>query len=176
MVIAVALIAVTVHAVLRGGIRLVRGLLDAGQERLVIGTVVRRRTWPHRRGTEEVEVHWIAVDDGTTEHLRAYVVRAPLAMPVQQDDVVELTASPYLGFVRSVRVTTPAPALAPPQSLDQLRGPPVLPPLHWTERLDSPGAAGAEDDSPDAPAGTPLGAAALARQLQRLFAAIGTRR
>src|SRR6478609_1971821 len=48
---AVALAAIAVHAVVRGGVRLGRGLLDAGQERLVQGTVVRRRTWPRRRGT-----------------------------------------------------------------------------------------------------------------------------
>jgi hypothetical protein len=154
----------------------VRGLLDAGQERLVIGTVVRRRTWPRRRGTEEVEVHWIAVDDGRTDRMRAYVVRASVAAPIHQDDQVELTASPYLGFVRSVRVTAPAPALPPAPELDELSGPRVLPPVHWTERLDSPGAPGVEDDSAQSPDGLPLGTAALARQLQRLFAAIGTRR
>jgi hypothetical protein len=176
VIIAVALIALAVHAVVRGGTRLVRGLLDAGQELLVVGTVVRRRTWPRRRGTEEIEVHWIAVDDGSGDHVRAFVVRAPLAAPVQQDDLVELRATPYLGFVRSVRVTTPAPAPAPPAPLDQLRGPPVLPPVHWIERLDAAGGPGVEDDSAGVPIGSPLGAAALARQLQRLFAAIGTRR
>ena len=48
------------------------------------GTVVRRRTWPRRRGTEEVQVHWIAVDDGSTDHIRAFVVRAPLAAGLRQ--------------------------------------------------------------------------------------------
>jgi len=141
----------------------------------VIGTVVRRRTWPRRRGTEEVQVHWIAVDDGRTDDLRAFVVRADVATPVQQDDQVELVVTPYLGFVRSARVSRPAPAPAPPVPLDQLPGARSLPPVHWTERLGTPGTASAEDDTRP-PVGLPMGAAALARQLQRLFAAMGTRR
>jgi hypothetical protein len=47
--------------------------------------------------------------------------------------------------------------------------------VHWTERLGTPGAPAVEDDA-DEPVGLPIGAAALARQLQRLFAALGTRR
>jgi len=175
VVLAVALAAIAVHAVVLGGVRLGRGLLDAGQERLVQGTVVRRRTWPRRRGTEEVQVHWVAVDDGSTDRVRAYVVRAPIATGLQQDDQVELSATRYLGFVRSARVTVPAPTLAPPRPVDQLPGPPALPPVHWTERLGTPGAPAVEDDA-DEPVGLPIGAAALARQLQRLFAAMGTRR
>jgi hypothetical protein len=175
VVIVVALIAIALHAVVRGGVRLVRGLLDAGRDELIIGTVVRRRTWPRRRGTEEVQVHWIAVDDGRTDDLRAFVVRADVATAVLQDDQVEVVATPYLGFVRSARVTRPAPAPPPPVPLDQLPGPRPLPPVHWTERLGTPGTASVEDDARP-PVGLPIGAAALARQLQRLFAAMGARR
>ena len=175
VVIAVALIAVALNAIVRGGVRLVRGLFDAGREEMVIGTVVRRRTWPRQRGTEEVQVDWIAVDDGSTDRVRAFVVRAPLAATVHQDDEVELMATPFLGFVRSVRVTRRTPPLPPPVPVEQLPGPPLLPPVHWTERLDSPGAPGVEEDAP-LPVGASLGAAALARQLQRLFAAMAARR
>jgi len=102
-------------------------------------------------------------------------VRAPIATGLQQDDQIELSVTRYLGFVRSARVTVPAPALAPPRPVEQLSGPPALPPVHWTERLGTPGAPAVEDDA-DEPVGLPIGAAALARQLQRLFAAMGTRR
>jgi hypothetical protein len=176
VLIAVVLSVIALNAIVRGGVRLVRGLVDAGRERVVIGTVVRRRTWPRQRGTEEVQVHWIAVDDGTSDELRAYIVRAPLAAPILQDDEVALTATPFLGFVQSVRVTKSAPPLPPALPVDQLPGPPLLPPVHWTDRPGIPGGIGAEDDAPRLPVGASLGAAGLARQLQRLFAAMGARR
>jgi hypothetical protein len=131
----VVLVAITINAVRRGAIRMVRGLLDAGREEFVRGTVVRRRTWPRQRGTESVEVHWIAVDDGTSERIRAFVARPGLAALVHQDDQVELGVTPFLGFVRTATVTANAPELRAPQAVDQLTGPTTLPPVHWIERL-----------------------------------------
>jgi hypothetical protein len=133
--IVVVLLAITINAVGRGVIRLVRGLLDAGREERVRGMVVRRRTWPRQRGTESVEVHWIAVDDGTTERIRAFVARPGLAALVHQDDEVELGVTPFLGFVRTATVTANAPALPAPQAVDQLTGPTALPPVHWIEQF-----------------------------------------
>src|SRR5262249_62064469 len=65
--IVVVLVAITLNALTRGLIRLVRGLLDAGREDVVRGTVVRRRTWPRQRGTESVEINWVACGDGPSE-------------------------------------------------------------------------------------------------------------
>jgi hypothetical protein len=113
---------------------LVRGLLDAGREEVVRGTVVRRRTWPRQRGTESVEINWIAVDDGTSERIRAFVVRPGLAALIRQDDTVEVGVTPYLGYVRYAAVTANAPELAPPRPVDQLSPPVPLPPVHWIER------------------------------------------
>ncbi len=128
------------------------------------------------RGTEQVEVHWVAVDDGTTDHLRAFIVRPTLAATVHQDDEVELGVTPFLGFVRSARVIAPARPLPPPQALDQLPPPRLVAPLHWTERPEMAGAPGAEDEGPRRRTDVPLVTAVLARQIQRLFAAVGTRR
>jgi Predicted membrane protein (DUF2207) len=132
--IVVTLFAITVLAARRGLIRLARGLLDAGREEVMRGTVVRRRTWPRQRGTESDEVHWIAVDDGTGERIQAFVARPGLATLVRQDDEVELGVTPFLGFVRAARVTANAPELPAPQPIDQLPGPTPLPPVHWIER------------------------------------------
>jgi Predicted membrane protein (DUF2207) len=176
MVIGVVLLAIALNAIVRGMVRLGRGLLDAGRENFISGTVVRRRTWPHQRGTEQLEVDWVAIDDGTSDHLRAFVVRPSLAASLHQDDEVELSVTPFLGFVRSARVTTPARTLPPPQLVDQLPGPRLLPPVHWTERVGAPGVAGVEDEGPRCPTDVPIVTAVLARQIQRLFAAIGARR
>jgi hypothetical protein len=137
--IAIVLVAITIHALRRGVLRMVRGLLDAGREDAVRGTVVRRRTWPRQRGTESVEVHWIAVDDGSTDTIRAFIVRPSLARSIRQDDEVELAITPFLGFVRSATVTAAAPALAPARLVDQIVGPTPLPPVHWIELLESNG-------------------------------------
>ena len=131
--IVVVLAAITINALTRGLVRLVRGLLDAGREEAVRGTVVRRRTWPRQRGTESVEVDWIAVDDGSGNRIRALVARPGLAALIRQDDEVELAVTPYLGYVRHATVTASAPPLAPPVPLDQLAPPVPLPPVHWIE-------------------------------------------
>jgi hypothetical protein len=130
----VLLVIVTINALARGVVRLVRGLLDAGREEFVRGTVVRRRTWPRQRGTESVEINWIAVDDGRSERIRAFVARPGVAALVRQDDEVELGVTPFLGFVRTARVTANAPVLPPPVPIEELTLPAPLPPVHWIER------------------------------------------
>jgi hypothetical protein len=132
--IVVVLVIVTVNALTRGVVRLVRGLVDAGREEFVRGTVVRRRTWPRQRGTESVEINWVAVDDGRSERIRAYVARPGVAALVRQDDEVELGVTPFLGFVRAARVTANAPVLPPPVPVEELTLPAPLPPVHWIER------------------------------------------
>jgi hypothetical protein len=166
LLIAAALVAIALNALLRGGVRLARGLLDAGRERIVTGTVVRRRTWPKQRGTEQVEIDWVAVDEGAEDELRAFIVRPALAAGLHQDDVVELTVTPFLGFVRTARVLTPAPTLPPPRPIDQLPGPKLLPPVHWSERLGSTNGVDGDDSLP---AGVPMLTGLLARPLQRLL-------
>ena len=172
--IVVALVAITVNAAWRGMLRLGRGLFDAGREELVRGTVVRRRTWPRHRSGERVDVHWVAVDDGSVDEIRALALRPTLAGPIHQGDEVELEVSPVLGFVRTARVTASAPPLPPPRAIEDLPTPTQLPPVHWTQKLDAPDPAA--DDGPGTAADVPALTAALARQLQRLFAALGTRR
>ncbi len=136
--IAIALLAVTILAVRRGLIRLARGLIDAGREDLIRGTVVRRRTWPRARGTETVETEWIAVDDGTSDEVRAFVARGPVVAQIQQGDKVQLRVTPSLGFLRDATVVRAAPPLPPARDVDELEGPSRLPPVHWIERLDAP--------------------------------------
>jgi hypothetical protein len=174
LLIVAVLVAIALNAIFRGGVRLARGLLDAGRERIVTGTVVRRRTWPKQRGTEQVELNWVAVDDGTENELRAFVVRPTLAAAIHQDDIVELTVTPFLGFVRTVNVLAPAPPLPPPRPIDQLSGPQPLPPVHWSERLTPPTNGAAADMQ--LPAGTPMLTGLLARPLQRLLLAKSVRR
>jgi hypothetical protein len=135
--IALVLVAITVLALRRGVLRLARGLVDAGREQFVRGTVVRRRTWPRQRGTETVHVDWIAVDDGSSDELRAYAMRPTVAASLAQGDQVELEVTPYLGFVRTARVVVPAPELPPVRPVAELPGPKTLPPVHWLEEMQN---------------------------------------
>jgi hypothetical protein len=161
--IVVVLVAITINALTRGLIRLVRGLLDAGREDVVRGTVVRRRTWPRQRGTESVEINWVAVDNGTSERIRAFVVRPGLAALIRQDDTVEVGVTPYLGYVRYAAVTENAPELPPPLPVDQLSAPVPLPPVHWIERY----AAAQGNGNGNGHAPTAGGADALLQRLRR---------
>ena len=118
----------------------------------------------------------MAVDAGSSDHLRAVIVRPQLAAGIHQGDEVELTITPFLGFVRSAKVAAAARPLPPPEPVSQLPGPKPLPPVHWTERPGAPGVGGVEDEGPRSAADVPAITAALARQLQRLLATKSMRR
>jgi hypothetical protein len=150
----------------RGLVRLGRGLLDLRRNETVSGLVVRRRTWPRSRSGQDVDVHWVAIDDGTSSALRAYAVDPRLARPMHQGDRVEMVVTPALGFVRTADVLSAAEPLPPPRPLADLPGPSPLPPVHWIERLD--GDTGTAEDA--TPADVTALTAALARQIERLRA------
>lgn len=97
----VVLVAVTVRALTM----LVFGLLDLGRARDVEGLVLRLRT----RGSES-KTTFVAVDDGSADHLRAWVPRS-LPAGLHQGCWVRVEVSPNLGFVRSLEVV-PEPAAA----------------------------------------------------------------
>jgi hypothetical protein len=175
-VIVLALGVIVVHAVVRGVVRLVRGLLDAPADQTITGLVVRRRTWPRRRSGQDVEVHWVAVDNATTDRIRALAMPAALAAGIHQGDRVEVVATPYLGYARSARVVEAAAPLPPPRRVDQLPAPVVLPPVHWTERVGAPGIPSAQSDDPDTPSDVSVLTAALARQIEKLRAALASAR
>ena len=103
-------------------------------------------------------------------------MRPALAATVHQDDEVELGVTPFLGFVRSARVIAPARPLPPPRALEELPPPKLVAPVHWTDRPEMAGVTAADDEGPRSPADVPLVTALLARQIQRLFAAMGARR
>jgi hypothetical protein len=130
------LAAVTINALLRGGVRLLRGVADAGRSRTLAGLVVRRRTWPGRRSESPLE-HWVAVDGGSSDRISAFRVRPVVGQYVKQGDEVRLRVSPFLGFVRSAEIVAPAAPLPPARSIDQLPGPTFLPPVPWYDRPSS---------------------------------------
>jgi hypothetical protein len=165
--IVVALAVVTLNALARGGLRLLRGLADAHRSRTITGLVLRQRTWPTRRSDQQE--HWVAVDDGSTDRVAAFRVRPVVAERLHQGDVVSVRVSPFLGFVRSAEIVTAAVPLPAPRPIDQLPGPTFLPPVHWSERPGAPGMGGSAAEEAPVAAATP--SEALARQLVRLFSA-----
>jgi hypothetical protein len=101
LLVTVVLLAVTVRALTM----LVLGGLDLGRARDVQGLVLRLRTRGSKSKTTSV-----AVDDGSTDHLRAWVPRT-LPAGLRQGCWVRVKVSPNLGFVRSLEVV-PEPAEA----------------------------------------------------------------
>jgi hypothetical protein len=169
-VVAIVLVLVALNAVYRGVFRFVRGLADLSGTARHSGPVVRRRTWPSSHAGERVDVNWVAVDEGTSDRIRAVVVRPAMALRINQGDEVELQATRYLGFVKTIRVLQAAAPLPPPVRLDELPGPTPLPPVHWSERPGAPGVGELALTEDERPAGTGALTAALARQLEKLIA------
>jgi len=78
---------------------LLAALGDLGRSREVRGEVVRLR----RRGDRDRPEHYIAVDEGTNDRLRAWRVSPALIAGIGEGDEVAVTVSPNLGHVSAVR-------------------------------------------------------------------------
>ena len=128
-VVTAALLWLTGNAIRRGVLPLVRGITDAGRYRPVHGLVVRKRTFHRTQGERVIVERYLAVDDGTTDDLDAWLVPAALADPVDQGDEVRLEVTKRLGYVRVLQEVVKPPPPLPPPSIDELAPPPApLPP------------------------------------------------
>jgi hypothetical protein len=68
----------------------------------VTGQILRLRT----RGSDDKKRHYVAVDDGASPTIRAWLVKPELYAPLRQDQVVTATLTPHLRYVRSIRALT----------------------------------------------------------------------
>lgn len=110
---------------------LVFGLLDVGRANTVEGRLLRLR---RREENDSGVVTHVAVDDGTADHVRAWIPRtSPLGLV--QGRHVRAVVSPRLGFVRSLEViaasrtadhNTPTDASAPGRTRTIAAGPAAI--------------------------------------------------
>jgi hypothetical protein len=101
------LLALVVPAVVAAGgtVFALRAAADLFSSKQVTGEVVRLRT--SLSEGEETE-HYVAVDDGTSPEVRAWLVRPQLYAGLEQGQLVTARVTPRLGYVHSIR---PAPAV-----------------------------------------------------------------
>jgi hypothetical protein len=90
---------------------LVRAVPDLWSRRTVTGEIVRarRRTQGMSSGNQPKYWYYLAVDDGSTDHIRAWRVRAPVWSGCYQGELVNATVTPGLAYVRSVEPATASP-------------------------------------------------------------------
>jgi len=83
---------------------LARAVPDLWSHRTVTGEVVRdrRRQQVFAAGNQPKYWYYLAVDDGSSEHVRAWRVRAPLWSRCRQGETVTAEVTPGLAYVRSV--------------------------------------------------------------------------
>ena len=98
-------IAVPVVIALGGTYLALRAGADLFTSREVTGEIVRLRITRDEGGHEAG--HWVAVDDGTSNEVRAWSVRPQVYAGLRHGQVVTAVVTPRLGYVHSIR---PAPA------------------------------------------------------------------
>jgi hypothetical protein len=87
---------------------LVRAVPDLWQTRTVVGDIVRDRRFRQWFSSGDSPQYWcyLAVDDGSRDHIAAWRVRESLWEQRSQGETVRAAVSPRLGYVRTI---TPAP-------------------------------------------------------------------
>jgi hypothetical protein len=86
-----------------GGLLALRAGLDLFSSRVVTGEIVRLRTSERKGETHE---RYVAVDDGASKTVRAWVVRPEIYAGLEQGQVVAAEVTPRLRYVRSIRPAT----------------------------------------------------------------------
>ncbi len=103
----IAALALGVVVAVAAGIQLLRGAFDLFAKRQVAGEILRAR----RYGSEDKPQYYLAVDDGSTDRIRAWRVRRELYVRVPEGAWVTATVTRALRYVRDLQPTTaPAPA------------------------------------------------------------------
>jgi hypothetical protein len=106
---------------------LVRAVPDLWSSKQVTGEIVRdrRRSQVFKSGNDPKYWYYLAVDDGTSERIRAWRVRRALWEPRHQGERVRAEITPGLSYVRAVEVEPVATDAAPP--VTPVRGSPAAP-------------------------------------------------
>src|SRR5512144_429079 len=92
--------------VARGMYRLMRTLVDLLSPRTLVGEVLWVAPWRSRRrdGDPEVVVHYLAVDDGTSDRTTAWALPSTVTRGFGPGDTVEITVRPWSRRVTALRV------------------------------------------------------------------------
>jgi Predicted membrane protein (DUF2207) len=80
-------------------VAVLRALADLVSSRDVTGQILRLRI----RGSGDDKRHYVAVDDGASPTIRAWLVKPELYAPLRQDQIVVASLTPHLRYVRSIR-------------------------------------------------------------------------
>jgi hypothetical protein len=75
-----------------------RSVADLSSTSEVTGEILRLRAF----GSEDKTRHYVAVDGGTASKIRAWIVRSELYSPLEEYQVVSVSVTPRLGYVRSI--------------------------------------------------------------------------
>ena len=94
-----ALVVVPAAVAMLGAIAVLSALADLVSKRDVTGQILRLRI----HGSGDKKRHYVAVDDGASPTIRAWLVKPELYTPLKQDQVVVATLTPRLRYVRSIR-------------------------------------------------------------------------
>ena len=84
-------------------LQLVRGTIDLFGHREVTGLVLRAR----RQGSDEKPQFYLAVDDGSTDRIRAFRVRGDIYTRASEGDHVTVSVTPNLRYVRALSRASP---------------------------------------------------------------------
>jgi hypothetical protein len=104
---------------------LLRAVPDLWSHRTVTGEIVRdrRRRQVFASGNQPKYWYYLAVDDGSSDRVRAWRVRAPLWRECHQGQTVTAEVTPGLAYVRSiVEAPVPGPTVAAPGAPDAVTG------------------------------------------------------
>jgi hypothetical protein len=104
---------------------LARAVPDLWSRRTVRGEIVRDRRRPQvfSSGNQPKYWYYLAVDDGSSDRIRAWRVRAALWQQCHQGEQVQVELTPGLGYVRSITpVPEPTPPIAAPDASGTVTG------------------------------------------------------
>jgi hypothetical protein len=93
-----ALLAAPIMIAVGGVVLSVRAALDLFSTNEVTGEIVRLRL----RRSEDSSEYLVAVDDGTSQTVRAWAVRPDVYTGLEQGDVVTVRVTPRLGYIHSI--------------------------------------------------------------------------
>jgi hypothetical protein len=96
-------VAVAALVALFAAIQLVRGAIDLFAHRQVTGLVVRAR----RQGSDDKPQFYLAVDDDSTDRIRAWRVRPQVYQRTSEGVFVAASVTRNLRFVRTLSTTAP---------------------------------------------------------------------
>jgi hypothetical protein len=100
LLVGAAVVGIPAAVAILGAIQSLRAFADLWSQADVSGQILRLRV----HGSDDKKRHYVAVDDGTSPTIRAWLVKPELYSPLEQGQVVVASLTPRLRYVRSIRL------------------------------------------------------------------------